>query len=571
MAFDGIFLHSSLKELDEAVGCHIDKIYQPSRDELVFLLRKKGFAKRLLMCVRSGSVRLQLTEKKYENPAVPPMLCMLVRKHFSAARLMSVVQHGFDRVVKLCFEATNEMGDRVNLSVICELIGNNGNIIFTFEDGRIIDAMRRSDIEKSERIIQPGAFYEYPVSSGKLSFFEDTEMIVSRIIQKGELPLWRAVLDSLEGVSPLVAREIAQLSGGLDILTGDCDAETLQNAVAKVKGFIDCGKPTMLCDKSGTPVDFSYMPIIQYEGLYFYKSYESFSVLLDDFYAEREAAAFIKHAAGDVVRLVDNLITRAGRRCAERKKELEGCRDCEKMRISGELIKANIHLIKSGAESITVQNFYDEDLSDITIRLNPALSPSANAARYFKGYKKSHTAAGLLEELIKKDGEEILYLESVRESINRCKTVADISEIRDELRREGYIKAPQKRTSKTPPVAFLEHKSVEGFKILVGKNNTQNDLLTTKIASKGDMWFHTKGVPGSHVVVFCDGKPISDETIILAATLAASNSKASTSSNVAVDYTPIKFVKKPSGAKAGMVIYTTNKTVFVTPEKEKLQ
>ncbi len=567
MAFDGIFLHSNLAEIGQAIGCHIDKIYQPSRDELVFLLRKKGFVGRLLFCIRSGAARIQLTEKKYENPATPPMLCMLVRKHFSGAKLLEIKQMGFDRAVSLLFEATNEMGDRVRLTIVCELMGNCGNVIFVAADGRIIDAMRRSDLEGVERIIQSGAVYEPPKASGKLELTAESAQLADRILLNSQLPLNRAVLGTIEGISPLVSREIALLAGCEGLLAADCQRENLIAALDNVKGYLSAPAPTMLCASDGTPTDFSYMPITQYGSLYRGRSYNEISSLLDDFYAEREAAAFIKHAAGDIVRLTETLITRVNKRRAERIREREDCRDCEKMRIYGELIKANIHLIPAGAASATVQNFYDENLSEITIKLNPAITAAANAAKYFKNYKKSHTALQLLDGLIENDRDEIVYLESVRESIDRCRTAADIAEIREELRREGYIKSQQRRQQKAPQGSFAEYVSAEGFRIAVGKNNTQNDLLTTKTAAKNDMWFHVKGVAGSHVVVFCGGEPISDETVLYAARLAAQNSKAAASSNVAVDYTPVKYVKKPNGAKAGMVIYTTNKTVYVTPNE----
>ncbi len=566
MAFDGLFLASVLGEIREAEQCHIDKIYQPSRDELVFLLRKKGFAKRLLMCVRSGSARMHFTEKAYENPATPPMFCMLARKHFSAARLVGVRQYGLDRIAELLFEATSELGDRVSIKIVCELMGNQANVILVGSDGRILDALRRSDIENAKRIIQPGAVYEYPPHSDKLRI-DEAEKSVERISENPELPLSKAIMDSVEGVSPLVSREVAVLAKSEGKIVGECDKELLNSALKTVADYAKIGRPTILF-KGDEPFDFSYMPITQYGGLYEQKIYNSLGALLDVFYASREAAAFIKHAAGDILRLTENLITRAEKRRGFRIKDLEDCKNCEQLRIYGELVKANIHIIPAGATSVTVQNFYDENLSEVTIPLNPALSAAANAAKYFKSYKKSHTAAGVLEDFIEADKIEIEYLESVRESINRCKTAADIAEIREELRQEGYIKAaPQRGKKRQVASAFLEYKSVEGFRIAVGKNNTQNDLLTLKTANKNDMWFHTKNVHGSHVIVFCGGKELSDETVVFAARLAALNSKAAESSNVAVDYTPVKYVKKPAGAKAGMVIYTTNKTVYVTPKE----
>ena len=311
------------------------------------------------------------------------------------------------------------------------------------------------------------------------------------------------------------------------------------------------------------------MPISQYGNLDTTKRFDTPSELLDAFYYERENAARINKASSDITKLLSNLITRARRRMAVRQKELAENSDREDLRINGELIKANLYAIEQGSAVARVQNYYDENLSTIEIPLDVALTPQQNAAKYFKDYKKSCAAVQSLGALIENDQKEIEYLESVSESLSRCKTLLDVVEIRDELALGGYIrqsgkKSPRKKTA----TQFTEYTSREGYKIIVGKNNLQNDYITCTLASKGDMWFHTKNIHGSHVVVFCGGAEISEETIIFAARLAAKNSKASTSSNVPVDYTPIKYVKKPSGAKAGMVIYTTNKTVFVTPEDD---
>ena len=573
MAFDGGFTYKMISELNTAEQSHIDKIYQPSRDALVFLLRKKGFAKRLLLSAKSGAARVQFTEEKFDNPAVPPMFCMLVRKHFSAARFLGAVGRGLERVIELNFETTNEMGDRVCQRIICELIGSQSNIILVANDGRIIDAVRRSDIETAHRIIQPGAVYEYPESQGKLDpTTTDTEILTDRLFQCGDVPLSKALLDTVDGLSPLICREISHRTSGGDAPISRTDKKVLKaelnNLISELKG--EC-HPCLLLKPDGTPADFSYTTINQYEGAYTLKDYPTLSELLDAYYREREAAANIQRLASDILKLASNLLSRAEKRLNIRREELKECRNRENLRIYGELIKANLHMINGGSSFADVPNFYDENLDIIRIPLDPALSPAANAAKYFKEYKKSYNAEQTLSELIEKDGTEIEYLQSVLESISRCKCAADISEIRQELSDAGYIRAVSSRTRKRDSVsAPTEFKSPDGYRVLVGKNNTQNDLITTRIATKGDLWFHVKGVPGSHVVVMCGGNDVSDETIIFAARLAAKNSKAATSSNIPVDYTPIKFVKKPNGAKPGMVIYTTNKTVFVTPQEENL-
>ncbi len=572
MAFDGAVLHTVICELKAAEGCHADKIYQPSRDELIILLRKKGFQKRLIISARAGGARIQFTEGKYENPETPPMLCMLARKIFFASRLVSVQQKGLERVVEMTFDTANEMGDRISPKIICELIGNSSNIILVAEDGRIYDAVHRSDIEKSSRIIQPGAFYEYPPSQNKLNILDDDiNLIIERISSCGNTPLSSAILKSADGLSPLICREIAHRAYGEDMLVSDIlDTLPLLSELNLLKNQVEGqGKPTLLYKQDNTPADFSCIPISQYGTLYTAREFESPSQMLDCFYFERDNAARIKRQSGDIVKLVNNLIIRVNRRLNLRLKELQDNSNREDLRINGELIKANMHLIKTGESVALVPNFYDENLAQVEIKLDPTLGAAANAAKYFKEYKKSCAAVQSLKSLTEADRLEIEYLESVAESLERCKTSADILEIREELAAAGYIKSnTQKSRRKNEKAELLEYVSVEGYRIIVGKNNTQNDYITTTLAHKNDMWFHTKNIHGSHVVVMCGGEELSSETVLFAARLAAENSKAKDSSNVPVDYTPIKYVKKPAGAKAGMVIYTTNKTVYVTPKGE---
>ena len=556
MAFDGGFLHNVTRELQTAIDSHVDKIYQPARDVLVLTLRKKGFVKKLVLSAASGTARVHFTEQKYENPETPPMFCMLARKIYSSARLVAVEQKGLERVIEFTFDTTNEMGDRIRPKIVCELITGSANIILVADDGKIYDAVHRSDID-SDRLIVSGASYKYPDSQNKTNLLDaNLKQLAETIsnLQSGDLS--QSFLQMLEGVSPLVCRELAS-------------CESVETALQNLKDAILSGEYIMLIKPDNTPADFCYMPISQYGNLYTTKRFNTPSELLDAFYYERENAARINKASSDITKLLSNLIGRARRRMAVRQKELAENSDREDLRINGELIKANLYAIEQGSAVARVQNYYDENLSTIEIPLDVALTPQQNAAKYFKDYKKSCAAVQSLGALIENDQKEIEYLESVSESLSRCKTLLDVVEIRDELALGGYIRQSGKKSprKKSAP-QFTEYTSCEGYKIIVGKNNLQNDYITCTLASKGDMWFHTKNIHGSHVVVFCGGAEISEETIIFAARLAAKNSKAATSSNVPVDYTPIKYVKKPSGAKAGMVIYTTNKTVFVTPEDD---
>lgn len=562
MAFDGGFLHKIVLELNKAVESRVDKIYQPSKDELVFLLRKKGFAERLFITVRPGSARICFTDEKYENPMSPPMFCMLIRKYLSSAKLISVTQPALERIVVLTFSSANEMGDIVEIRLITELLGNKTNIILVGSDGKIIDSLRRSDPEKNERMILPGAFYQLPerkekldplcISPEKLSEYAGGEGAYSE----------KSLLDSIDGFSPLICREVV------------VRAEKCGSLVSALKSVTDDlkqnGTPLLLC-KDGAPFDFSYTDITQYGNEFEKKIYPDYSSLLNAFYSERENAARIKHAAGDIIKLVNNLKSRTERKLAIRLCDLKKCENREKLRIYGELLKANLYRIKAGSAFFEAENYYD-NMNIVKIPLDPALSPQKNAAKYFKDYKKTYTAEQKLTALTEKDREEIVYFDSVLDSISRSESISDITEIRDELADAGYIKrSAQKRSRQSAALKFKEYISTEGYKILVGRNNRENDYLTTAIAGKNDLWFHTKNIPGSHVIVFSGGAEVSEDTVVKAAKLAAENSKGAGSSNVPVDYTQIKYVKKPSGAKPGMVIYKTNKTVYVTPDKKEVR
>ena len=562
MAFDGGFLHKIVLELNKAVESRVDKVYQPSKDELVFLLRKKGFAERLFITARPGSARICFTDEKYENPMSPPMFCMLIRKYLSSAKLISVTQPALERIVVLTFSSANEMGDIVEIRLITELLGNKTNIILVGSDGKIIDSLRRSDPEKNERMILPGALYQLPERKEKLDPLSVSPEKLSEYVGGESAYSEKSLLDGIDGFSPLVCREVVFRAGKCGSLIS-----ALKSVTDDLK---QNGTPLLLC-KDGTPFDFSYTDITHYGNEFEKRVYPDYSSLLNAFYSERENAARIKHAAGDIIKLVSNLKSRTERKLAIRLCDLKKCENREKLRIYGELLKANLYRIKAGSAFFEAENYYD-NMNIIKIPLDSALSPQKNAAKYFKDYKKTYTAEQKLTALTEKDREEIVYFDSVLDSISRSESISDITEIRDELADAGYIKrSAQKRSKQSAALKFKEYTADEGYKILVGRNNRENDYLTTVLAGKNDLWFHTKNIPGSHVIVFSGGAEVSENTVIKAARLAAENSKGAGSSNVPVDYTQIKCVKKPSGAKPGMVIYKTNKTVYVTPDKKEVK
>ena len=400
MAFDGGFLYCCLKELRSSVDSHIDKIYQPSKDELVFLLRKKGFTKRLYITVKPGGARVQFTELRLENPAVPPNFCMLLRKYLSSARLIDITQPSLERVAEFVFLAANEMGDTEEYRLVCELIGNQANVILVRENGKIVDALRHSDVETAKRYILPGAVYEYPESSGKLNPLTNASAEILKDLNENADGIDKKLLERVEGFSPIVCREIEYSSKKIG----------LEKAFLKTVQALNNPCPTVVYKPDGTPFEFAYTKIEQYTG-YETKSFDSISSLLEEFYAQKENIARINAAAHDIIKLVKNLSSRTQKRLSVRLTELKKCENREHLRIYGELIKANLYRLKNGDSRAVVENYYNEDMSVITIPLNPALSPSKNADKYFKDYKKTYTAEQALTQLTSQDREELEYFE----------------------------------------------------------------------------------------------------------------------------------------------------------------
>ncbi len=574
MALDGAFLRHLVAELrDKTQFARVDKIYQPSREELVFVLRGKGCAGRLLLSARGNAPRLHLTDFAPENPATPPMFCMLLRKYLLNARLLSVEQLGLDRVVALTFDSVNEMGDSITPKLYLEILGSRSNLIFVGEDGRIVDAVRRSDLENAAaRLIQPGAPYTPPTPQGKLDLLETgTAPVLEAVLEQQDLSLTKALSATLDGACPLVCREVAYRTCG-DTDKPVCDLSDRERIKLKLQletlaqAMEGPGTPTLVTGRDGRPLDFTYLPVLQYGRAALTSTPGDYSALLDAFYAAREQADRMRHKSADLLKLLSNASGRISRKLDAQRRDLARCSDRETYRIYGELIKANLHAIPKGAAVAVVQNYYDPELKELKIPLNAALTPAANAQKYFKEYKKSYTAEETLTRLIADGEEELRYLDSVFDALTRAACEADLAEIREELVAGGYLRrsgAPRKKEKLSKPLSFC---SSDGFRILVGKNNRQNDQLTLHTAEKNDLWFHVKNIPGSHVILCCAGSEPPEQTMREAACLAAYYSKARESSSVPVDYTPVRRVKKPAGARPGMVIYETNRTVYVTPD-----
>lgn len=578
MALDGITLGLIKNELkDYIIGAKVEKIHQPSKNELVFILRTRNGAYRLYSSCDGQSPRVHLTRYSLENPKTPPMLCMLFRKRLVGANLVDIRQIKNDRILIFDFDGTTEIGDKTEYHLIFEIMGQRSNIILCDCDYKILDAVKRVDESKSQiREILPGLRYEFPPMQEKHDIInDDTTDIVNDILEKREKILSKVILDVVEGFSPIVCREIAYRTvfGDKQIgLLSEIEVERLTNELEIIKEEISKkSTPQMLISCENTPFDFSFTNIRQYGKTLEKKEYETYSELLDDFYFERDKANRIKRRAADLFKLLNSAVERTSRKINNRKAELEKSENREQLRIYAELITANQYRLTEKSSVYSVENYYDDNKL-IDIPVNPALTAQQNAQKYFKEYKKAANAEKLLHTLIEEGKQELVYLDTVIDNLSRADSDREISEIREELENGGYIKSKkgskQKKEKPLPPIEFT---SSDGFKILVGRNNVQNDILTLKTAKNYDMWLHVQKQAGSHTIIIADNKEITETAIYEAACIAAYHSKSKDSSSVAVDYTIIKNIKKPVGAKPGKVIYNTYNTIYVTPEKDFIE
>ena len=576
MALDGITLGLINKEISQyIIGSKVEKIYQPSKCELVFVLRTRAVAYRLYMSAQAISPRIHLTSYNPENPAQPPMLCMLFRKRLVGATLKSITQISCDRVLELHFDATNEIGDRQLLKLYIEIMAQRSNIVLTDENDVIIDAVKRVDETKSTyREILPGGKYLLPPSQNKVNLLETSGgEIVPLIAENKNQRLSSAILGTVLGVSPIVCREIAYSVAGDDIETGlltVLDKERLAQKLDEIRSKAVSGdiSPQIVFDADGKPLDFTFFDIKQYGNTKEIKKYESFSELLDFFCFEKDRDMRIKRRAGDMLKLLNNAKERISKKVNLQRVQLEKCADKEALRINAELISSNLYKLEKGAAYYDLENYYDGN-KIIRIPANPALTPVQNSQKYYKDYKKAVTAEKLLDGLIKDGEEELVYIDSVLDALSRADSEAQIAEIRQELISGGYIRKRGKDKIKLPKsLPPYEFTTSDGFKVLVGRNNTQNDKLTFKTAKNYDMWLHTQSFAGSHTIIVSDNREITDTAILEAARIAARFSSSGEAKKIPVDYTLVKNIKKPNGARPGYVIYHIYNTILVEPNMD---
>ena len=573
MSLDGAFLHIACNELQPLVGARVDKVYQPSREEIVVSLRTyRDGGKKIVLSANSVSARVNLTTAAFENPQQPPMFCMLLRKHLSGGRLMAIRQDGLERIVSLDFECTNEIGDIVTNSLVAEIMGRHSNIILV-RDGRVIDSVKRiTDDISSVRRVLPGIQYEAPPRQDRLCLLDVEPQQVLDAIADSPERLCKKLSAVLEGVSPILTREMAWYSAkDVDAACNalsDSAKDRLRFILGRVKSAVSGGECcfTVVSEPGGRKKDFCFINIEQYSTSMVISHENSANELLDGFFASQDRTERTRQRAHDLLKLLMNSYERVSRKLELQKKELAECSEREVFRVRGDLINANIWRLEKGQSKAVLEDFTTGE--PVEIQLDPRLTPAQNAQKYYTEYRKLDTAEKKLTELIAKGQQELVYIDSVFDAASRTDSESDLAEIRRELREQGYLKGGVRADEKVKKTSDpLHFRSSEGFEILVGRNNRQNDQLTLKTAKATDIWLHTQGIAGSHVIIRTEGRQPGEQTLFEAAQLAAFHSKGRSGSGVPVDYVAVKFVKKPAGAKPGMVIFTNNRTLYVTPDE----
>ena len=579
MSFDGVITGAIAEEIKSRIlGGKIEKIYQPENDELVFHIHAKATGHRLYASCNSSHPRIHFIREIPENPSSPLAFCMLLRKHLQSGRILDVRQKDSERIIEIRVETRNELGFSVNKRLIIEIMGKHSNIILVDDESeKIIDSIKRISIDVNRyRQILPGKLYQIPPEQDKIPFRSLSQSDLEKILtpdgtgMTGELHLNeenlpRLLMSAIQGISLSLAESIAASA----MADPDFDQnpamvlfERFHNLILAIEE--GSGVPTVHVLNGEKPLDFHIIPLMPDSPEISALTFDSLSEALEYFYAHRDSSNRAKQKATDLEKNVKNILQKLYLKKQRLSEDLLEAENSEKYRLFGELLTASLHLVRPGESSVKVINYYDGE--ELQIPLDKRLSPSKNAQQYFKKYGKAKTAVREKRVQLEELETDILYVESVAEFLEKASTPEEMELLRTELADNGYMK---KRKAVGKPAKIktkpYEYKSVEGLRILAGRNNTDNDQLTFKLAGPKDIWFHAKDLAGSHVILFTEGREPSDESIRLAASIAAYHSKGKNSENVPVDYTRVKFVKKPKGAKPGMVIFTDNKTIYVNP------
>ncbi len=572
MALDTVMLSALAAELRPKLeGARIDKVRQPEREQVLLSIRNKGENMRLLINAGAGSGRVALTRQSFENPAEPPMFCMLLRKYLVGARIEKLTQPNWERLLMVDIISHNELGDSVCLKLAIELMGRSSNLVLVGDDGRIIDCLRRMEYGGDvQRRMLPGMIYRLPPAQKKPLIFDCDRAQIESALNSSEdgKPLDKRLLDSFSGLSPLVCRELVHRAF--------YDISCLPDALEAFLESVRAGEftPTLLT-KDGKPAEYSFMQLKQYGSEYEQQSLNSFSELLDAYYSKRELSEQRRRRARELSHSVKTARDRIQRKLVCRLEELERTYGREEIRKNAELLTANMYRVKRGDSSVTVEDYYTDGCPSVEIKLDILKTPQQNAAAMFKEYNKLKTAEIHLTALVAEGEKQLDYLNSVLDELERAETERDLAEIRRELLETGYLKkqkgAKPDKSKKQGPMRFI---SSDGYEILVGRSNSQNDELTTKTARRTDIWLHTKSVHGSHVIISCEGREPPERTIAEAASIAAYYSQGREGGKTAVDYTAVRFVRKPSGSMPGKVVYTDYRTVMAEADEalcEKLK
>ncbi len=564
MAFDAFFMAAVLQEVREkAIGARMEKIHQPSRDTVILQLRCDGGREKLLLCANPAAPRLHFTATNPENPEQPPMFCMLLRKHLSGGRLLSVTQQPMERQLRFTFSCIDEMGDQTEKHLIVELMGRTCNLYLLDGNHRILDCLRRVGLDESNRPALPGLNYQQPGAVAKQDPTGEIDYVNLLTIPGADV-LAQRLMDNLGGLSPLVCREAALFAAGdPDARVGQVSpGETAEKLQLFFREHLQRPAPYYY-EKGGEPKQFAFCPIRQYGE---YRQADSFTALMDSFYATRDRNDAMQQKSQALRKTVSNHCQRLKRKLAIQKKELSATYDRERLRQLGDIVTANLHRITKGQKILQAEDFYHEEMQKVDIPLSETLSPQQNAAKYYKDYTRMKNAEKELTKQIALGQTELSYLQSVLEEMDRAQTDAELSEIRQELSEGGYVRAESgKKRMKQQRLAPMRFESTDGYPIYVGRNNRQNDELTFRLARKDDIWLHAQKVHGCHVIISCGGTTPPDDTVTQAAQLAAYYAETKGGKNIAVDVTAVKQVKKVPGGKPGMVIYHTYRTVIVNP------
>lgn len=569
MAFDGLAVRAQARELDAALtGGRVEKIYQPGKDELIFSVRAASGKIRVYASSNNTHAGIFITADDYDNPVNPPGFCMLLRKHLQGSRIAGVTQKNIERIIEIEFDARDELGFSVRRKLITEIMGKYSNVILLDEgSGKVIDSLKRISFDVNRvRQILPGQIYEYPPAQKKIAFDSVTEKDIAGCClaaSESGTPLSDTLLSDIGGISPLIARELAAEDGGADPAASEIYRRITAMSEAADSGDLNCA---VYENSDGLPKDFHVVPLTEYADIYKKIDFDTVSEAAEYYFQHREASSRVRQKSSALRTSVSRALKKQRLKKQRLSDDLLKAENSDKYRLYGELLTANMHLVKTGDKEVSVTNYYDN--KEITIPLDERYAPAKNAQIFFKRYAKAKTAVKEKKKQLKETDSNIEYLTSVEAFIDSSEKTEDIDQIREELEESGFVRRKKQRglKKKQKPQPFM-YTTSDGHEVLAGRNNRENDFLTFRTAGRNDIWFHTKDIPGSHVILFTKGEKPSDSSIFEAAAIAAYHSKGRASENVPVDYTEIRYVKKPNGAKPGMVIFTDNRTVFVTPRR----